>query len=168
MPYHGRGSQQRSLPSSPCQKSARVKCPVLCSCMAVVAQHFRNAWVKKWNDHGFAVISIAVEGQTDERDPANSKAWKQHTWLPRINPDIGPSLRSRFRNCCKINGLWRSRPDRLPASVSKRCEHQCSVQIRFLGRGLRKNSAVDENKVKSWILQMSYYICCEDKPQFLR
>ncbi len=37
-------------------------------------------WVKMWNDHGFAAISIAVEGQTDERDPANPKAWAQHTW----------------------------------------------------------------------------------------
>lgn len=35
-------------------------------------------WVQKWNDHGFAAISIAVEGQTDVRD--NSKAWKQHDW----------------------------------------------------------------------------------------
>jgi len=37
-------------------------------------------WVKKWNAHGFAAISIAVEGQTDERDPAHPQAWKQHAW----------------------------------------------------------------------------------------
>jgi dienelactone hydrolase len=37
-------------------------------------------WVKKWNEHGFAAISIAVEGQTEERDPSNPKAWKQHAW----------------------------------------------------------------------------------------
>ena len=37
-------------------------------------------WVKKWNDHGFAAISIAVEGQTDERDPANPRAWQRHAW----------------------------------------------------------------------------------------
>ena len=37
-------------------------------------------WVQKWNEHGFAAISIAVEGQTDERDPSNPKAWKQHAW----------------------------------------------------------------------------------------
>lgn len=42
-------------------------------------------WVKKWNDHGFAAISIAVEGQTDEavakekrRD--NPRGWKRHQW----------------------------------------------------------------------------------------
>ena len=37
-------------------------------------------WVNKWNERGFAAISIAVEGQTDERDPADPKAWKQHAW----------------------------------------------------------------------------------------
>ena len=40
-------------------------------------------WVKKWNEHGFAAISIAVEGQTDQPDPAAPKgthAWKQHAW----------------------------------------------------------------------------------------
>jgi cephalosporin-C deacetylase-like acetyl esterase len=37
-------------------------------------------WVKLWNEQGFAAISIAVEGQTDERDPANTKAWRQHAW----------------------------------------------------------------------------------------
>jgi dienelactone hydrolase len=40
-------------------------------------------WVKKWNEHGFAAISIAVEGQTDELNPATPKgqrAWKQHAW----------------------------------------------------------------------------------------
>ena len=25
-------------------------------------------WVERWNNHGFAAISIAVEGQTDEKD----------------------------------------------------------------------------------------------------
>ncbi|MCY2976906.1 MAG: acetylxylan esterase [Planctomycetota bacterium] len=43
-------------------------------------------WVKLWNEQGFAAISIAVEGQTDERDPANTKAWRQHAW-PGPNRD---------------------------------------------------------------------------------
>ncbi len=34
-------------------------------------------WVKKWNEHGFAAISIAVEGQTDQRDEKSGK-WKRH------------------------------------------------------------------------------------------
>lgn len=37
-------------------------------------------WVQKWNDCGFAAISIAVEGQTDERIPAAPPGaqWKRH------------------------------------------------------------------------------------------
>jgi len=39
-------------------------------------------WVKLWNDHGFAAISIAVEGQTDESQPrsAHGAPWKSHAW----------------------------------------------------------------------------------------
>ena len=40
-------------------------------------------WVQKWNEHGFAAISIAVEGQTDE--PAADRigarrGWKRQAW----------------------------------------------------------------------------------------
>jgi len=37
-------------------------------------------WVQKWNDRGFAAISIAVEGQTDERIPGAlpGAQWKRH------------------------------------------------------------------------------------------
>jgi dienelactone hydrolase len=37
-------------------------------------------WVKKWNEQGFAAISIAVEGQTDERIPnaPPGAQWKRH------------------------------------------------------------------------------------------
>ena len=37
-------------------------------------------WVKKWNDQGFAALSIAVEGQTDERIPGAPPGaqWKRH------------------------------------------------------------------------------------------
>lgn len=40
-------------------------------------------WVKKWNDHGFAAISIAVEGQTDRREDKakgkdNPQGWMRH------------------------------------------------------------------------------------------
>jgi len=40
-------------------------------------------WVKKWNEHGFAAISIAVEGQTDAPTPARPdgrRGWQQHAW----------------------------------------------------------------------------------------
>ncbi len=38
-----------------------------------------TSWVKKWNEQGFAAISIAVEGQTDKRNPTNP-GWQQHAW----------------------------------------------------------------------------------------
>lgn len=37
-------------------------------------------WVKRWNDRGFAAISIAVEGQIDQRAPERERAWLQHEW----------------------------------------------------------------------------------------
>ena len=40
-------------------------------------------WVERWNNHGFAAISIAVEGQTDEKDSGAKEGhiptgWRQH------------------------------------------------------------------------------------------
>lgn len=40
-------------------------------------------WVKRWNDHGFAAISIAVEGQTDRKEPDSphgsiATKWNKH------------------------------------------------------------------------------------------
>lgn len=39
-------------------------------------------WVRKWNAHGLAAIAIAVEGQTDERNPGGERGnqWKRHAW----------------------------------------------------------------------------------------
>lgn len=37
-------------------------------------------WVAKWNEQGFAAISIAVEGQIDQRDPAKERSWQRHDW----------------------------------------------------------------------------------------
>ncbi|MDF7799847.1 acetylxylan esterase [Pontiellaceae bacterium B1224] len=52
-------------------------------------------WVKKWNDQGFAAISIAVEGQVDIRDTNSvdrAKSWKQHNWPgPRRDGIYGDS-----------------------------------------------------------------------------
>lgn len=36
-------------------------------------------WVRKWNERGFAAISIAVEGQMDQRD-ATGRGWQRHEW----------------------------------------------------------------------------------------
>ena len=41
-------------------------------------------WVEKWTAHGYAAISIAVEGQIDERaprEPGDRRGrWKKHAW----------------------------------------------------------------------------------------
>jgi len=46
--------------------------------------------VQKWNDHGFAAISIAVEGQTDEAQPGAERGvrWKQHAWPGPVRKGI--------------------------------------------------------------------------------
>ncbi len=36
-------------------------------------------WVQKWNEKGFAAISIAVEGQTNQRS-GETKQWIRHEW----------------------------------------------------------------------------------------
>jgi dienelactone hydrolase len=43
-------------------------------------------WVTKWNDAGFAAISIAVEGQIDKKDA--SKKWHRHSFSGPARPDI--------------------------------------------------------------------------------
>lgn len=40
-------------------------------------------WVRRWNEHGFAAISISVEGQTDGADPELPKGtpgYRRHAW----------------------------------------------------------------------------------------
>ncbi len=41
-----------------------------------------HEWVQLWNEHGFAAISIAVEGQTDQPRPEGVRGnrWQQHNW----------------------------------------------------------------------------------------
>ena len=52
-------------------------------------------WVKRWNDHGFAAISISVEGQTDSSDPElpkGTRGYRQHEWAgPQRNGIYGDS-----------------------------------------------------------------------------
>lgn len=76
LPYRGRPTRVFAWYSAP--ENRRGKVP------AIVLVHGGGGtvfpeWVRKWNEHGFAAISIAVEGQTDE--PAQPPArWKRHEW----------------------------------------------------------------------------------------
>lgn len=79
-------------------------------------------WVKIWNDQGFAAISIAVEGQTDERIP-NAVAgarWKKHNWpgpgRKGIYGDSDEPLADQWMyhavaDCILANSLLRSLPE---------------------------------------------------------
>lgn len=52
-------------------------------------------WVRRWNEHGFAAISISVEGQTDGTDPEWPKGkpgYRRHEWAgPQRNGIYGDS-----------------------------------------------------------------------------
>ncbi|WP_222847042.1 alpha/beta hydrolase family protein [Pontiella desulfatans] len=86
-------------------------------------------WVKKWNDQGFAAISIAVEGQIDVKDPDatdRGKSWKQHRWPgPRrsgIYGDSAEPLKDQWMyhavaDTVLANSLLRSLPDVDPDRV---------------------------------------------------
>ncbi len=80
-------------------------------------------WVQKWNDRGFAAISIAVEGQTDRKAPAKPGkrgGWKQHAWPgPRrvgIYGDSAEPLKQQWMyhavaDTVLANSLLRSLPE---------------------------------------------------------
>jgi len=52
-------------------------------------------WVRRWNERGFAAISISVEGQTDGSDPEKPKGesgYRRHAWAgPQRNGIYGDS-----------------------------------------------------------------------------
>lgn len=82
-------------------------------------------WVSLWTAKGFAAISIAVEGQTDERDTAsqdrdNPSGWKRHEWSgPRrsgIYGDSDESLKDQWMyhavaDTILANSVLRSLPE---------------------------------------------------------
>lgn len=85
-------------------------------------------WVRKWNEHGFAAIAIAVEGQTDERDPAGPRGaqWRRHAWAgpPRrgIYGDTDEPLRDQWMYhavaaTIRANSLLRAQRGVEPAQV---------------------------------------------------
>ncbi len=81
-------------------------------------------WVQKWNEHGYAALSIAVEGQTDQRVAkgagATATGWKRHEWAgperSGIYADSERSLKEQwiFHACADVvlaNSLLRSLPE---------------------------------------------------------
>ncbi len=85
-------------------------------------------WVRKWNERGFAAISIAVEGQTDERNPEATREaqWSRHQWAgPARNGIYGDSaepldqqwMYHAVADTILANSLLRSRTEVAAANV---------------------------------------------------
>lgn len=55
-------------------------------------------WVKKWNDHGFAAVAFAHEGQVERRD--ENRKWEKHAWA-------GPWRRGHYKDVDKpLQDQW--------------------------------------------------------------
>ena len=81
-------------------------------------------WVRKWNDKGFAAISIAVEGQTDRRE--SERSWQRHGWggpaRPGIYGDSGQPLEDQWMyhavgDAILANSLLQHQPQVAPDKV---------------------------------------------------
>jgi dienelactone hydrolase len=81
LPYRGKPTRIFAWYGTPAGRSGKVPGIVLVQGGGGTAY---KEWVQKWNEHGFAAISVAVEGQTDE--PGGKDKWKRHAWAgpPRI------------------------------------------------------------------------------------
>ncbi|MCH6255595.1 acetylxylan esterase [Puniceicoccaceae bacterium K14] len=79
--YEGKSTRVFSLIQIPEGASVENKVPGIVLVHGGGGSAF-NDWVTRWVDRGYAAISIAVEGQTNERDEkvSGKKAWKKHAW----------------------------------------------------------------------------------------
>ncbi|NDV62066.1 prolyl oligopeptidase family serine peptidase [Puniceicoccales bacterium CK1056] len=128
LPWHGRPTKVFAWIGIP--ESAGDKLPGIVLVHGGGGTAFRE-WVKKWNNEGFAAISIAVEGQTDERDTglkdqSNPQGWKKHDWAGPsrvgIYGDSGKPLKSQWMyhaiaDTILANSLLRSLPEVDPGKV---------------------------------------------------
>jgi dienelactone hydrolase len=93
LPYQGNPTRVFAwigMPSAEQAKDRQGKVPGIVLVHGGGGTAFKE-WVQKWNEKGFAAISIAVEGQIDQRD-AETKQWKRHRWAgPRRNGIYGDS-----------------------------------------------------------------------------
>jgi dienelactone hydrolase len=77
LPYQGKATRVFAWLGLPSERTGKVPGIVLVHGGGGTA--FKE-WVQQWNAHGFAALSIAVEGQTDERIPGAPPGaqWKRH------------------------------------------------------------------------------------------
>ncbi len=120
LPWKGRATRVFALLGLPEDRGARVPGIVLVHGGGGTA--FRE-WVEKWTNRGYAAISIAVEGQTDEAErvpPSARRSWKRHKWAgPKrdgIYADSSEPLRDQWMyhavaDTVLANSLLRSLPE---------------------------------------------------------
>jgi cephalosporin-C deacetylase-like acetyl esterase len=78
LPYRGQPTRVFAWYGTPDGGEGSGKSPAMALVHGGGGTAFKE-WVKKWNEQGFAAISLAVEGQTDERE-ADGRTWKRHPW----------------------------------------------------------------------------------------
>ena len=82
LPYEGKATKTFAWLGIPEKKVGQEKVPGIVLVHGGGGTAFKE-WVERWNNHGFAAISIAVEGQTDEKDSGAKEGhiptgWRQH------------------------------------------------------------------------------------------
>ena len=119
LPWKGRATRVFAWLGLPEDRDGKVPAIVLVHGGGGTA--FRE-WVEKWTARGYAAISIAVEGQTDEAEevPAGARrSWKRHAWAgPKrdgIYADSSESFRDQWMyhavaDTVLANSLLRSLP----------------------------------------------------------
>jgi dienelactone hydrolase len=78
LPYRGQPTRVFAWYGAPADRAGKDKQPAMVLVHGGGGTAFKD-WVRKWNEHGFAAISIAVEGQTDHRQ-ADGRTWQRHAW----------------------------------------------------------------------------------------
>ena len=79
LPYEGKNTRTYAWLGLP--KNREGKVPGIVLVHGGGGSAFKE-WVERWNKHGFAAISIAVEGQTCSKvvNEQNKKVWEKHQW----------------------------------------------------------------------------------------
>jgi len=81
LPYQGRPTRVFAWLGIPKKRAGKIPGIVLVHGGGGTA--FKE-WVQRWNEKGYAAISITVEGQTDEKaakgQEATETGWKRHAW----------------------------------------------------------------------------------------
>ena len=121
--HKGRATRAFALVELPATAAANRKVPGIVLVHGGGGSAFEE-WVKLWVARGYAAISIAVEGQTNERNAAakdqdNPSGWKRHAWAgPRrvgIYGDSAEPLKDQWMyhavaDTVLANSLLRSLP----------------------------------------------------------